>query len=761
MAVNIGWIYHCRIAAGGNVLFTSTPIHLGPDLRRRQVVGFNFHRSSAIIQLDSLTQSLALAFPEQGFPEVIYWGRRLSGKLPDVAASLTQKPLPHAKLIEYTPVSIIPEYGRGFFGHPGLAGHRGRTGWATQFQFQSAERTRDFLILTGDDPVAQLELKVSIFCHPQFGLFQIRSAIKNLAEVPYELEWLTAGCLPLPNSCNEMLTLAGRWNREFQEQRLVLPIGQYRFESRYGRTSHEYFPGLILGERGFGQERGAVFGFHLGWSGNWRWIVDRSPHGELLVQAGELFLPGELVLEPGQFYETPPLYVAAANGLNDMSQQFHRFVRDRLVQFPDPAKPRLVHFNSWEAIYFDQKDEKLFRLVDLAASVGAERFVLDDGWFRGRKNDRAGLGDWEVDKSKYPEGLQPLIDRIEAAGMEFGIWLEPEMTNEDSDLFRSHPDWILHLPPYHQPLGRNQYVLNLARKEVSDYLLNALSGLLTQYPGIKYLKWDMNRDLTLPAGKDGRPSVHAQTEALYQLLRRVRQRHPSVEIESCASGGARADFGILEQTCRIWASDSNDAHERVRIQRGLSYFFPAIITGSHVGPSTGHQTKRKLSLPFRCAVALAGHMGMEIDLRDLSPEERSILELWTARYKQHRSLLHSGTVRRLQTDEPTIYSHAVVSEDRQRFLLFVFYTETTLSSVQGPLRITGLDPSRSYQLLLWDKPELPSSIMQRFDSDLMSQGTVTVAGEFLELVGITLPTGFPDSAVILEGNSYGSPYIKQ
>ncbi len=704
-----------------------------------------------ILQLDSLTQSLAIAVPEQGFPEVIYWGPKLSVKLQSIHTSLTRKPIPSSKLIEYTPVSIVPEYGRGFFGHPGLEGHRGRTGWATQFQLHNAELIEDLLLLFGRDPVAELELKVSILRSAHSGLFRIRSAIENVGKTPYELAWLTAACLPLPNSCNEVLTLAGRWNREFQERRSLIPIGQYRFENRYGRTSHEYFPGLVLGQQGFDQERGAVFGFHLGWSGNWRWVVDRSPHGELLVQAGELLLPGEIILEPGQFYESPPLYLASANGLNDLSQQFHRFVRDRLVQFPDPAKPRPVHFNSWEAVYFDHDYETLFGLVDLAAKVGAERFVLDDGWFRGRKDDRAALGDWEVDQNKYSEGLQPLIDRVEEAGMEFGIWVEPEMISENSDLFRSHPDWILHVPPYHQPVGRYQYVLNLARPEVGAYLFNVLGQLITQYPGIKYLKWDMNRDLTLPGGKDGRPSIHDQTLALYELLRRLRERYPLVEIESCASGGARADFGILEHACRVWASDSNDAHERVRIQRGLSYFLPPIVIGSHVGPPTGHQTWRKLQLPFRCAVALTGHMGMEIDLRELSPTELSMLKLWIARYKQHRDLLHRGIVRRLQTDDPAIYAHAVISENRERFLLFVFFTDTTLNSVQGPMRIFGLDPSRSYDLSLWDKPQMPSAVMYRFDSPLMSETHAAVSGAFLEQVGIVLPVTFPDSAVVLEG----------
>jgi alpha-galactosidase len=212
-----------------------------------------------ILQLDSLTQSLAITVPKEGFPEVVYWGPKLSVTLPDVAASFIRKPLPGSKLVEYTPVSIIPEYGRGFFGHPGLEGHRGSTGWATQFQLESVNREQDSLVLLGRDPVAQLELSVSIFCSSHFGLFRIRTGIKNVGESVYELEWLAAGCLPLPNHCNEALTLSGRWNREFQEHRLVLPIGQYRFENRYGRTSHEYFPGLIVGEPGFGQEQGAAF----------------------------------------------------------------------------------------------------------------------------------------------------------------------------------------------------------------------------------------------------------------------------------------------------------------------------------------------------------------------------------------------------------------------------------------------------------------------------------------------------------------------
>ena len=215
------------------------------------------------------------------------------------------------------------------------------------------------------------------------------------------------------------------------------------------------------------------------------------------------------------------------------------------------------------------------------------------------------------------------------------------------------------------------------------------------------------------------------------------------------------DFGILEQTCRVWASDSNDAHERVRIQHGLSYFLPPVIVGSHVGPSTCHQTERKLSLAYRCTVALTGHMGMEVDLGGLSPEELSTLERWTARYKQHRDLLHTGSIRRLQTDDPAIYAHVVISEDHERFLLFVFFTDTTMNSVQGPMRITGLDQSRSYEISLWDKPEVPNPTMLGFDSALMSGTAVTVSGEFLERAGIVLPAAFPDTAFVVEGHANG------
>ncbi|MBK7687277.1 MAG: alpha-galactosidase [Rhodocyclaceae bacterium] len=305
-------------------------------------------------------------------------------------------------------------------------------------------------------------------------------------------------------------------------------------------------------------------------------------------------------------------------------------------------KPRLVHLNTWEAVYFDQDEDSLKALATSAAELGVERFVLDDGWFKGRDHDRAGLGDWWPDPRKFPDGLLPLAMHVEACGMSFGLWVEPEMVNPDSDLYRAHPDWALALEGRAQLTGRNQLVLDLSRPDVSDYLFERLHGLLSQLP-IKYLKWDMNRDLAT-AGSNERAAYREQVLALYRLLARIRLAHPSLEIESCASGGGRIDFGILAHTHRVWTSDCNDALSRVAIQRGALQWLPPEILGAHIGSVPSHTTGRSQSLAFRAAVALGAHFGLELDVRKLTTQERASLSQWIALYQRLRAELHQSTV---------------------------------------------------------------------------------------------------------------------
>jgi len=295
------------------------------------------------------------------------------------------------------------------------------------------------------------------------------------------------------------------------------------------------------------------------------------------LQTGVLLNPGEQVLKAGETFTCPHVYFTQGNGLNQCTQRFHQFARTQIL--PGwTRQPRPIHANSWEAMYFDLNDQDLLSLVDAAARIGAERFILDDGWFLKRRNDEAGLGDWTVDKTIFPQGLSPLVEHVRSHNLQFGLWFEPEMVNPDSNLYRAHPEWVLQFSDIETPLARGQLVLDLAREEVSDYLFNCISSLIHEYQ-IDYIKWDMNRDLVL-AGDGEHYRASKQPGAVYALMQKLNNTHPNLEIESCASGGARCDFGVLRQTGRIWTSDNIDPIARATIQQGFCRFFPPEIMGA-------------------------------------------------------------------------------------------------------------------------------------------------------------------------------------
>jgi alpha-galactosidase len=388
--------------------------------------------------------------------------------------------------------------------------------------------------------------------------------------------------LPIPAHATELLDLSGRWCRERHPQRHPLPLGSWVRESRRGRTGHDATLGLLAGTPGFGSRHGEVWAVHVAWSGNHLSYAERWPSGEGVLGGGELLLPGEVELAPGEEYATPWVYAAwSPRGLDGVAAAFHGHLRAR-PGHPGPDRPRPVVLNTWEAVYFDHDLDRLKALADTAAELGVERFVLDDGWFRHRRDDTAGLGDWYVDETVWPQGLAPLVGHVRALGMQFGLWVEPEMVNPDSDLFRAHPDWVLQTGGRLPPAARNQQVLDLANPDAFEHVRSRLDALLSEYD-IAYLKWDHNRDL-VDAGHQGRAGVHAQTLAVYRLLDELRAAHPGVEIESCSSGGARVDLGILERTDRVWASDCNDALERQAIQRWTGLLLPPELIGTHVGP---------------------------------------------------------------------------------------------------------------------------------------------------------------------------------
>jgi alpha-galactosidase len=409
-------------------------------------------------------------------------------------------------------------------------------------------------------------------------------------------------------------------------------------------------------------------------------------------------------------------------------------VRRRILGGRLTGKPRPVHYNTWEAIYFDHDLPTLKGLADLAASVGVERFVLDDGWFLGRPDDRSGLGDWSVDPVKYPDGLTPLIDHVRSLGMEFGLWVEPEMANADSDLLRAHPDWILGVPGRRQPLGRGQYVLDLTRPEVWSAIHAQIDALL-RGNAIGYLKWDMNRDLT-HAQSGGRAATHRQTLAVYALIDRLRADHPRVEIESCSSGGARADYEILKRTDRVWTSDCNDPIERQSIQRGFSIFIPPEVMGSHVGPRASHTTARTASLQMRAMTALFGHMGTEADLRDFTDAERAALAEAFALYKDHRAWMHAGRTVRLSHPDPGCLATALAGEGRM--LVSAAQVETPKTAGLAPLRLAGLDPAATYRIQQIKPPRRARATMRRVPPLTLGE-TLSATGAMLAHTGISLP----------------------
>ncbi len=674
-------------------------------------------------------------------PAVVHWGRPLgdTANLDGLDGALG-RPTVAGATGTVAPVGIVPFHADGFVGRPGLAGRRGGgRGWAPRF-VPTAHRVADgTLTVDSLDEVAGLTLTTEISVA---DVVSVRVVLTNIGDRRYSLDALTVS-LPLPDAAAELLTFEGRWAREFQPVRSTWRHGAVVAEHLRGRTSHEHPPLLFAGAAGFGEWVGEVHGVHLAWSGNHMMLAERLADGRRYVQAGELLHAGEVVLEPGESYSTPTvLGVYSSEGLTPATWGFHRAIRRSPSH---PTSPRPVLLNTWEAVYFRHDLATLRDLADVAAEVGIERFVLDDGWFGSRRDDTSGLGDWWVSPDVYPDGLAPLIDHVTGLGMEFGIWVEPEMVNPDSDLFRAHPDWALATAGYEPVLGRNQLVLDLGRPEAFAHILDHLDTLLRDHD-ISSVKWDMNRDHVQGSGASGAAGTHAQTVAVYSLFDELRRRHPTVEFESCASGGGRIDHEILRRVERVWTSDCNDALERQTIQRGASMLIPPEVMGAHIGPSRAHTTGRVHTLAFRAATALFGHLGVEWNIARLDTDRRTALAEAIAVHKRFRPLLHSGDVVRFDTDA-AYCAHGVYAADRSEALVSFAQLATAPSLTPPALRLPGLDPDARYRV---EHVALPD---ERWGMALTQPAWLTdgveLTGRQLAAHGIRPPVMHPESAVLL------------
>ena len=709
-----------------------------------------------LVHLRSGGVSVVLDLRDGTLPRILHWGADLGdldgptlGLLAKATTELIGGSNPDVPVMP----SILPEQALGWTGTPGLAGHRDGIDFAPLFSVTSAVVESSLeaepngstrLIATAVDDAISLGLIIEIELTAS-GLLRTRATLTNHGE-HYTLDALTPQ-LPVPIEATEILDFAGRHARERSPQRRAFTMGTHLREGRHGRTGLDATLLIAAGSTGFGFRSGAVWAVHTAWSGNHRTFAERTHLGSAVLGGGELLLAGEVVLGREQSYSSPWLYGSYGTGLDAVSSRFHRWMRAR-PRHPHSARP--VVLNTWEAVYFDQDLPTLSALADAAAAVGVERFVLDDGWFLGRHDDRAGLGDWVVDPTTWPEGLGPLASHVHGLGMQFGLWFEPEMVNPDSELARAHPEWILSTPHRTPMLSRGQLVLDLTHDGAFEHVSGQISTLVDEL-GIDFIKWDHNRDLLdpghLPAGG---ARVHEQTRAVYRMLELLHERHPRLEIESCSSGGGRADLGILEYTERIWASDSIDALERQGIQRWTSSLLPLELLGSHIGGPVSHTTGRTHSLAFRAGTALFGSLGIEWDISKLSARDSEALRSWIALYKREREMLHSGELVRVEHPDPAVLVHGVVANDRSRALFAFVAVDTSMWSPRGRARLDGLDPSAKYRV----SPVSPGGAAEKHwgaPRPAWWEG-VTLPGSVLMTVGLTLPQLDPEELqlVLLE-----------
>ena len=559
------------------------------------------------------------------------------------------------------------------------------------------------LIVTLRDAATGLTLRLYYGVFASMDMIARAAGFENNSDAPITLDKAASVCLDLPFGDWDLMHFHGMHCLERQPERLPLPHLTVTVGSDRGMSSHHHNPFVILCDRGTTEDAGACYGMMLLYSGSFRAEIERGQSDAVRAVMGVSEQDFSWRLNPGETFFTPEALLCRAEGLAALSLRFHRMLRRNVCRGEYALKRRPVLINSWEAAYFDLDADRLTALASEAADLGMELFVLDDGWFRGRNDDNAGLGDWFENREKLPLGLKDLADRICALGLRFGIWVEPEMVNENSDLYRAHPDWAFTVPSRAPMMARNQLVLDLGRADVREYLYGALSALLRDHP-ISYVKWDMNRGLAdvfsraLPADRQGE-ALHRYVLGVYELLERLTAEFPHVLFEGCAGGGGRFDAGMLYYTPQIWLSDDTDPIHRLKIQRGSSFGYPVSAMGAHVSASPNHQTGRSTPLNTRGVVAMSGAFGYELDLTKLSPEEKAEIRRQIRQYQADADTLQTGRYYRLTGEETDWFTAwQAVSEDGACAIVNLVVTSPEPFARLPHLCLRGLEAEARYRI---------------------------------------------------------------
>lgn len=554
------------------------------------------------------------------------------------------------------------------------------------------------------DEVAALELVLNYSIFTDTSAIIRSSALKNDGLEPIVIHQLASQSLDFPNRPLDLIQLNGAWAKERQISREPVQTGIKKLDSKRGSSSHQQNPFVILADPATTEFSGECYGVSLLYSGNHETIIEKDPYDQTRLIMGISSYRFAWTVPPQESFQSPEVVTVYSNqGLNQMSQTYHRFYNSHLIrgQYQLTERPTLI--NNWEATYFDFDEEKLEQIVDEAKALGIELFVLDDGWFGARENDLTSLGDWYENEGKLASGLRGFAEKVHQKGLKFGLWLEPEMISEVSELYRQHPEWALKVPERSPALSRSQFVLDFSREDVRKHIFDQLALLFNEVP-IDYIKWDMNRNMTdvysllLHPTQQGEV-FHRYILGLYDFLERLTAAHPTILFEGCSGGGGRFDAGFLYYMPQIWTSDNTDAIARLKIQYGTSLSYPASSMGSHVSAVPNHQTQRITDLAIRGNVAMSGVLGYELDLSTVTDEEKAAIKEQVAFYKKHRQLFQYGTFIRLLSpfagnDTAWMY----VSEDKQEAIVFYFRVLAEASAPLITLKLAGLAADTVYQM---------------------------------------------------------------
>jgi alpha-galactosidase len=672
-----------------------------------------------VIQAGDFTY--AMGVNERSGLQSLYWGPRID-RAQDIAAAHS---LPERAAFDLSTTTTPQEYaawGAGLYTEPDLKATfaSGNRDLVLEYvdQHQTREANSQTLQITMRD--IKLPLVVHLFYRVYNGqsILERWSTIENQTKEDVVLENAASATWSLPNLENRNYRahwLTGRWAGEWQLQSAPLDVGSQVIESRRGSTSHQANPWFALeGPDGTDEEHGPVYFGELGWSGSWRITMEQSSFHQVRITGGYNPFDFGYRLAPGESLDTPPFYAGFTDGgMGEASRILHRFQQGVILPGAPHPKLRPVLYNSWEATEFNVSEAGQIALAEKAAQLGVERFVIDDGWFGQRKDDHAGLGDWYVNTQKFPHGLKPVIDRVHQLGMDFGIWVEPEMVNPDSDLYRKHPEWAMNFPGRPRTEGRNQLLLNLARPDVMEYTYHWLDELVSNND-IDFLKWDYNRNWAEP-GWDAVPVADqkkiyvAYVHNLYAILDRLRAKHPKLEIESCSGGGGRVDLGILRRTEEVWPSDNTDALDRLSIQDGFTHAYTPGVMMAWVTDAP----HRKTPLKFRFLVAMEGSLAIGANLNNFTPEDMATAKDLVAFYKTVRPLVQQGLQYRLiAPSRPAAPSERAateyVSTDGTQAVLFAYLHSQNFGDPYPLVRLQGLDPKAIYRLHSLDAKQLRS-----------------------------------------------------